>query len=79
VRGPGQVGGGGAGPAPGRSRRQVDVQQRDVRPQLLAGMDAIRWMCFAIGVLGVVLALSFLPGRTATAIDATEDEPAAMR
>lgn len=38
-------------------------------------MDAIRWMCFAIVVLGVVLALSFLPGRTATAIDATEDEP----
>jgi hypothetical protein len=43
------------------------------------GMDAIRWMCVAIVVLGVVFALSFLPGRTATAIDATEDEPAAMR
>ena len=50
-----------------------------VRTAFVAGMDAIRWMCVAIVVLGVVLALSILPGRTATAIDATEDEPAAMR
>jgi hypothetical protein len=45
----------------------------------LRRMNAMLGMCVAIVVLGVVLALSFLPGRTATAIDATEDEPAALR
>jgi hypothetical protein len=33
------------------------------------------WVCAAIAVAGVVLALVFLPGRTAAA-DATEAEPA---
>jgi hypothetical protein len=38
---------------------------------------AAPWVCAAIAVAGVVLALSFLPGRTAAAT-ATKDEPVAL-
>jgi MFS transporter, DHA2 family, multidrug resistance protein len=48
-----------------------------VRAAFVDGMDVMLWVCAAIAVAGVVLALVFLPGRTAAAT-ATEDEPAAM-
>jgi len=48
-----------------------------VRAAFVDGMDVMLWVCAAIAVAGVVLALVFLPGRTAAAT-ATKDEPAAM-
>jgi len=48
-----------------------------VRAAFVDGMDVMLWACAAIAVAGVVLALVFLPGRTAAAT-ATKDEPAAM-
>jgi DHA2 family multidrug resistance protein-like MFS transporter len=47
-----------------------------VRAAFVAGMDLMLWACAAIAVAGIVLALVFLPGRTAAATT-TEDEPAA--
>jgi hypothetical protein len=48
-----------------------------VRAAFVDGMDLMLWVCAAIAVAGLVLALVFLPGRTAAATT-TEDEPAAM-
>jgi hypothetical protein len=39
------------------------------------GMDVMLWVCAAIAVAGVALALIFLPGRAAAAVEA---EPAAL-
>jgi Na+/melibiose symporter-like transporter len=47
-----------------------------VRAAFVDGMDVMLWVCAAIAVAGVVLALRFLPGRAAAA--ATPAEPAAL-
>jgi MFS transporter, DHA2 family, multidrug resistance protein len=46
------------------------------RAAFVAGMDVMLWVCAAIAVAGVVLALVFLPGRATAA--ATPAEPAAL-
>jgi DHA2 family multidrug resistance protein-like MFS transporter len=38
-----------------------------VRTAFVAGMDVMLWVCAAIAVAGIVLALAFLPGRAAAA------------
>jgi DHA2 family multidrug resistance protein-like MFS transporter len=48
-----------------------------VRAAFVDGMDVMLWVCAAIAVAGVLLALIFLPGRTATAA-ATQAQPAAL-
>jgi DHA2 family multidrug resistance protein-like MFS transporter len=48
-----------------------------VRAAFVDGMDLMLWVCTAIAVAGVVLALVFLPGR-ATTPTATRAEPAAL-
>jgi MFS transporter, DHA2 family, multidrug resistance protein len=48
-----------------------------VRAAFVDGMDVMLWVCAAIAVAGLVLALIFLPGRTAAAA-ATKAEPAAL-
>ena len=48
-----------------------------VRAAFVDGMDIMLWVCAAIAVAGVVLALVFLPGRTAAATT-TKDQPAAI-
>jgi hypothetical protein len=48
-----------------------------VRAAFVDGMDAMLWVCAAIAVAGVVLALVFLPGPTATAAR-QEAEPAVL-
>jgi DHA2 family multidrug resistance protein-like MFS transporter len=49
-----------------------------VRAAFVDGMDVMLWVCAAIAVAGVVLALVFLPGRAA-ATTATKAEPAALK
>jgi DHA2 family multidrug resistance protein-like MFS transporter len=46
-----------------------------VRAAFVDGMDVMLWVCVAIAVAGVLLALVFLPGRAAAATT-TEAEPA---
>jgi DHA2 family multidrug resistance protein-like MFS transporter len=46
-----------------------------VRAAFVDGMDVMLWVCAAIAAAGVVLAMVFMPGRTAAA---TEAEPAAL-
>jgi MFS transporter, DHA2 family, multidrug resistance protein len=48
-----------------------------VRAAFVDGMDVMLWVCAAIAVAGVVLALVFLPGRAAAAT-ATKAQPAAL-
>jgi hypothetical protein len=48
-----------------------------VRAAFVDGMDVMLWVCAAIAVTGVLLALVFLPGRAATA-GATQAGPAAL-
>jgi DHA2 family multidrug resistance protein-like MFS transporter len=48
-----------------------------VRGAFVDGMDVMLWVCVAIAVAGVVLALVFLPGRTAAAAR-QEAEPAVL-
>jgi MFS transporter, DHA2 family, multidrug resistance protein len=48
-----------------------------VRAAFVDGMDVMLWVCVGIAVAGILLALIFLPGRTA-ATTATEAEPAAL-
>jgi len=48
-----------------------------VRTAFVDGMDVMLWVCAAIAVAGIVLALVFLPGRAAAAA-ATQAEPAAL-
>jgi MFS transporter, DHA2 family, multidrug resistance protein len=47
-----------------------------VRAAFVAGMDGMLWVCAAIAVAGIVLALVFLPGRAAAA--EMPAEPAAL-
>jgi DHA2 family multidrug resistance protein-like MFS transporter len=49
--------------------------QGSVRAAFVDGMDVMLWVCAAIAVAGVALALIFLPGRAAAAVEA---EPAAL-
>ena len=65
-----------AGVAAARQLGSVSLLH-SVRAAFVDGMDLMLWVCAAIAVAGVVLALVFLPGRTAAATT-TEDEPAAM-
>jgi MFS transporter, DHA2 family, multidrug resistance protein len=65
-----------AGVAAARQLGSVSLLH-SVRAAFVDGMDAMLWVCAAIAAAGVVLALVFLPGRTAAAT-AAEDEPAAM-
>ena len=48
-----------------------------VRAAFVDGMDVMLWVCVAIAVAGVVLALVFLPGRTAAGAR-PQDEPAPL-
>lgn len=49
-----------------------------VRAAFVDGMGVMLWVCAAIAVAGVVLALIFLPGRTAATAAATEAKPAGL-
>jgi DHA2 family multidrug resistance protein-like MFS transporter len=65
-----------AGVAAARQLGSVALLQ-SVRAAFVDGMDVMLWVCAAIAVAGVVLALVFLPGR-ATTPTATRAEPAAL-
>jgi hypothetical protein len=49
-----------------------------VRSAFVAGMDGMLWVCVAIAVAGMVLALVFLPGRATPAATPPPPEPARL-